>query len=156
VASGDTVFSSDFGKPIVRLLQQAVQSIGSTNTALTFGTGSTDIDTDSMHSETVNTTRITPTKAGYYLFSGTYVTDLTTAAFIAVTLGKNAAVVQPRAQIYHAVTSAVKTVATSAILSANGTTDFFELFALNSGGATNTKVGSGFNSVFECQFLRAL
>src|SRR4051812_6538784 len=128
VAAGDPVESADIttitdyttGKPLVRLTQQAAQSIATTNTAITFGASSEDIDTHGFHDTVTNNTRVTPTVAGYYRISATYISAATVAPFLAVTIGKNGTVVQPRTQVYHAVTSAVKSVNTSAIQTANG------------------------------------
>lgn len=56
------------GGPLCRLVQQAAQSVNSgANAGVTFGSGSEDIKTDAgMHSTSVNPTRVTPPKAGYY------------------------------------------------------------------------------------------
>lgn len=47
-------------RPRVKLVQTAGQNLlHNTDTALSFGTGSTDVDTHGLHSETVNPTRVT-------------------------------------------------------------------------------------------------
>ena len=56
--------------PTVSLVQQSAQSAASNTTfAITYGTGSTVLDTDDFHSESTNNTRITPTRAGVYAIS---------------------------------------------------------------------------------------
>lgn len=164
VAAGDPVKAVDITAlaiastltPMVRLIQQTAQSIAASNTALTFGAGSEDIDTNGWHDVTTNPSRITPNIAGYYWVSGTYVTQATGTPFMALTPGKTGAAVMPRAQTYHATTSAIKSISTSAILTADGVSDYFEMFALTNGGPTLSQVTGGFASVFECIFLRPL
>lgn len=146
-------------KPLVRLIQQAAQSIANTpaTVALTFGSGSEDIDTHAFHDVSTNTSRVTPTIAGYYRCTATYAVAANTATQLLVVLGKNGALVQPLVRHTPAATSAAKSVTTTAILSANGSTDYFEMLVQqNSGGALNTQVGGSVNSVFEVEFLRSL
>lgn len=145
-------------KPLVRLVQQAAQSIpNSTTTSLTFGSGSEDIDTHAFHDVSTNTSRVTPTIAGYYRCTATYAAATNTATQLLVVLAKNGALVQPLVRHTPAATSAAKSVTTTAIMSANGTTDYFEMqVQQNSGGALNTQVGGSVNSVFEVEFLRPL
>lgn len=57
----------------VRVTKSAVQSIGTTLTAVTFDTET--FDTDSMHESVTNPSRITFTTAGYYHVSGLFNTD---------------------------------------------------------------------------------
>ena len=57
----------------VRTTKSAVQSIGTTLTAVTFDTDT--FDTDTMHDTSTNNTRITFTTAGYYLVTGVLNTD---------------------------------------------------------------------------------
>lgn len=142
--------------PVCRLVQQAAQSIATANTALTFGAGSEDIDTHGFHDTTTNNTRITPNVAGYYEITGTYASAATTATFLALTPGKNGGTVAPRVQPWYTTTSGVKTVSVSARVSANGTTDYFEMFAINQAGGINTQAGGGYSCVFECQFIRPI
>lgn len=156
-SDGTTVEDYTIRKPLVRLIQQAAQSIATTNTAITFGAGSEDIDTHGFHDEVTNNTRVTPTIAGYYRCTGVYLSSATTAPALRATIGKNGGVVQPAFPIYHAVaSSAIKGAATQAIVACNGSTDYIEFFAVNSTGGVNTQASGGFNSVLEVEFLRPL
>lgn len=144
-------------RPIVRLIQQVAQSIATTNTALTFTSGSEDIDTHGFHDVTTNPSRITPTIAGYYELSGTYATAATAAAFQALTVGKNGTVVMPRSEVHQDPVSSIRTISVGPVpLTADGVTDYFELFALTSGGPTLSQVTGGYASVFHCVYLRPL
>lgn len=165
MAAGDPVKATDLSslavssstRPLVRLLQQVAQSIATTNTALTFSSGSEDIDTHGFHDVTTNNSRITPTIAGYYQVFGTYVTQSTAGQYFAITPGKSgAAIGAPRSQVWPVATAGIKTVSTSAILTADGVLDYFEMYALAINGPTLSQVTGGFTSVFECIYLRPL
>src|SRR3954463_2588322 len=143
VASGDPVVATDvttiedytIRRPIVRLIQAAAQSVASNaDTAVTFGAGSEDIDTHGYHDTAVNTSRITPLLAGYYQLTGVVAwagdTDIIRHDAL---FAKNGSVVAPRNRF---VTDSTATAASArmtypvvAILTANGTTDYFELIA---------------------------
>jgi hypothetical protein len=120
---------------------------------VTFGAGSEDINTHGFDDEVTNNTRITPSVAGYYELTCTYISSATTATSMRVTPGKNGGVVQPAIPHFPATTSGVKGIQTSAVASANGSTDYFEMFAVNSTGAINTQASGGFNCVFEVKFI---
>ncbi len=168
VAAGDPVESSDvttvedytIRKPIVRLIQQVAQSMTSgTAAALTFGTGSEDIDTHGFHDVSVNNTRITPTIAGYYRLSGCFSMSSATYTQSLAGFRKNGSNVSPLTTLRPdaASASANSTPATAVTLTANGSTDYFEFIGQqNSGGAQNTSVAAGLASVFECEFIRPL
>jgi hypothetical protein len=142
----------------VRLIQTVAQSIADAgaDAALTFTAGSTDIDTHAFHSETVNTSRITPSVEGVYRFTATYVSAApTTAVTMGIVIGKNGTAQAPRTRAGWNATVAQRTVSVTAILSANGTTDYFEALVFqDSSGAVSTTVGSSFASTFECELLR--
>jgi hypothetical protein len=168
-SSGDNVKALDYttlasytsGRPVGRLIQQAAQSIpGNTNTLLLFGAGSTDIDTHSYHSESVNTSRVTPLLAGYYRFTAAYVTvargDYNN---IGCAIFKNGATAGTWARRGESAFNVVKSIMSTAILSANGSTDFFEMmvYQINTAAvASNSSTGGGFASVLEWDFLRPL
>lgn len=165
-AAGDPIVSTDITtiedytirKPLVRLLQAVSQSIpNNTDTALTFTTE--EIDTNGFHDTTTNNTRITPNVAGYYrINSAVFTQSFSTASQINLYIAKNGVLQSPRVRTIPVAVAAGKTFATTAILAANGTTDYFEmLFQQSTGGALATQIGgSGFTSVFECEFLRPL
>lgn len=168
-ASGDKILAADVDDlgdytiraPLVRLIQQAAQSIPhNTNTAATFGASSEDIDTHGFHDTASNTSRITPTVAGYYLLTGCYVTvaaaDYTNIGCSIFKNGASAGIWDRRGPN---VTNVVKTAYCDAILSANGSSDYFELDVYHTNGAVaarNTSTGTGFATTFEAIFLRPL
>ena len=162
MAAGDKAFWSDVANairpPIVRLIQAAAQSIPNvTSTALTFAAGSEDIDTHNFHDTVTNNTRVTPTIAGYYQVTVTYASSANTATQLYAVVAKNGAGVQPLVRQTPAATSSAKSVQATAIVSMNGSTDYIEGWAnQNSGGALNTQVGGGINSVLEVVYLSAL
>ncbi len=144
------------GKPLVRLVQAVAQSIAdNTVTALTFSTE--DLDTHGFHSTSSNTSRITPTVAGYYRLHGVYLTTYPSSlATMGAAIGKNGSAQAPWAR-GNPNLGGSRTSEVTAILSANGSTDYFELLAYqDSAGSANTAVGGAFSSVFECEFLRPL
>jgi hypothetical protein len=150
----------ELDKPLCKLVQQVAQSIAnSTDTALTFGTGSEDFDTHGFHSETTNNTRITPSVAGYYLCYGTFFMSPGAYTSVIATIAKNGTVVPPRSRFRPEVTAPNlgTSVPVSVILAMNGSTDYVELFGQqSSGGAVNTNVGGSFASVFGVEFIRSL
>jgi hypothetical protein len=140
--------------PAVRLVQQSGQSIGdNVATALTFGTGSTVIDTHGFHDESTNNTRITPNVAGRYRFYGCYFDDgMTTPASRSVILRLNGTTtIAPGPRDAGATITSSKEA--TALVEMNGTTDYVELLAQqDSAGASTTNVLSQQSSVFECEF----
>jgi hypothetical protein len=172
MAAGDPVSSSDLTtiedytirKPIVRLVQAAVQSLPhNTTTAITYAAGSEDIDTHGYHDVAVNNTRITPLIAGYYLVtvhtqmataSGTNYTQLFTG------IGKNGTRFAPQQFIRpDAASNAGVTAQTTARVQMNGSTDYLEHFASQTNGAStaqNTAIAVGFQSTFEVEFVRPI
>lgn len=176
-AGGDKILITDLSavtaggiaKPICRLLQTSAQSVAnSTNTPITFT--SETIDTDNFFNAGTSTTRVTPTKAGYYRVAGTLVmSGVLTYAVVAVFVRKNGATLlgpggrmgglgfqgspasTPTAQ-YAAVNCTL-------LIDCNGTTDYLELCAYqqNTGSAVqNTFVSGQFSSAFEVEFVRGL
>ena len=151
-------------KPLVRLIQQSAQSIPSdVDTALTFGAASEDIDTHGFHDTSTNPSRITPSVPGYYRLTGTvwYSVDTDLVSYFA-SIGRNGSFVGPRTRMVlpaTATSSLSRSVPVTAMLQANGSGDYFELFARQlqtTPGSLNTMVTATFASVFECEFLRSL
>lgn len=146
--------------PLVRLVQQSAQSLAnSTDTAITFGAGSEEIDNyGTFHDETTNNTRITPKIAGYYRLTGAvFLTISSAVTSLIATIAKNGSVVPPRSRHKPAATALAGSAQVSVIQAANGTTDYFELFGQQtSGGALSTNVGGSFASVLECEYLGTL
>lgn len=157
----DTVVQSSSAKPLVRLIQQIAQSLASgTITALTFGAGSEDIDTDGYHDTATNPSRVTPLVAGYYRLTAgiNFVASGTTTGIQALT-AKNGVAQSPSQRHRPNVTVIVAGAQSTSIASANGTTDYFEALGwqLDSGAAARlTNIGSGASSTLEVEFLRPL
>jgi len=163
------VTSGSIAKPLCRLLQTSAQSIANnTNTAITFT--SETIDTDNFFNSGTSTTRITPTKAGYYRVSGSLVmAGVLTYNVVAVFVRKNGSTLLgpggrmgglgfqgspasgPSAQ-YAAVNCQL-------LIDCNGTTDYLELIAFQTNTASaiqNTNVSGQFACAFEVEFVRGL
>lgn len=167
LAGGPTNYSdyaalaqASISRPLVRLIQQSAQSIASgTATALTFGASSEDIDTNSFHDTATNTSRVTPTVAGYYevTVTASFATGASSYTQITAAAAKNGTRAAPQDIRRPDAGTSATNAQTTATLTANGTTDYFEGFASqNSSGAQNTNVSAGFQSVLEVKFLRPL
>jgi hypothetical protein len=162
MAAGDKAYWSDVANainpPLVRLVQQAGQSIpDATQTALTFGAGSEDIDTHGFHDTVTNNTRITPNVAGYYEFRGVYYTGApTTPVSIDASFRKNGSTSIPSGERVNsgAIATGVMATCTQPM---NGSTDYMEFMAFqDSSGAVNTNVSARFTSYVECEYIRPL
>lgn len=147
-------------RPLVRLVATATQNLtNNTSTAITFTTSSTIIDTHAYHSETVNTSRVTPLIAGYYRAQGAVAfgarTDYTTLQSLIKfngtdqsgnrRSGPNTAASQPRSED------------AEGLFLCNGTTDYLELAGLQVNVATATQATSSSGtttSYFEVEFVR--
>lgn len=152
------------GKPLCKLVQGVAQGpiAHDTATALTFSTE--DIDTHGFHSTAVNNTRITPTKAGYYRFTGALF--FPSRSDWTLTLGylrKNGSIQLPAGgrDSPSATSSFGQGVHAATIVDMNGTTDYVELMiqARNAAVATYTTPVSGaagVASMLDCEYLRAL
>lgn len=141
--------------PTVKLVQQTGQSIpDNVATALTFGTGSTVIDTHGFHDESTNNTRITPNVAGRYRFFGCYFDDgMTTPVSRSAILRLNGTtnIAPGPRDVGAAITSSKEA---TAIQEMNGTTDYVELLGQqDSAGASTSNVSLQQSSVFECEFI---
>ena len=166
-AAGDRILATDTATltsyvltpPICRLIQQAAQTITfGTTPALTFGAGSEDIDTNNFHDPTTNNTRITPSIAGYYEFdSMLHVVMGSSSANLQIFIMKNGVIAPPGSFQATGFTNAgFSAYSGKTILSANGTTDFFEARAGVGTANATTQVSGGINSTFQCTFLRPL
>jgi len=167
VAAGGKIYASTINdlirygpnKPRVRLVASGTQSIpDATQTALTFSTE--DVDPDGFHSTSSNTSRITPTVAGLYLFMGTYFTaGNTDYVTVDICVAKNGSGTSAPAERRNFSTTATQvsnalSVQCSSILEANGSTDYFELFVFqDSAGSKSTNQSQRFSSTFQCFFI---
>lgn len=149
-------------RPLVRLVANSTQSLAdATAVAITFATE--DIDTHGFHSTSVNTSRITPTIAGYYRVRGTVLfgaradyADLN--CWIRLNGSSNLAPAY-RGGFAGITTSSVETGIAEVIVSLNGTTDYVELVAQQNNTANVAQVtnqSSQFSSGLELEFLRSL
>lgn len=161
-ADVDAIAGNTSGRPLVRLVQQVAQSLPhNTDTEILFASGSEEIDTHNFHSTASNTSRITPTKAGHYRFTGTVIIPAnTTLILLVATIAKNGTPVAPRVRQKASTNSnSAGSTQVSAIQACNGSGDYFELLGLqqNTGStALNTSAGLSFSSVFEAEYLRPL
>jgi hypothetical protein len=149
------------GRPLVRLVQQATQSLAdNTVTALTFGAGSEVFDTHGFHDVVTNNTRITPSVAGYYRAVGAlWIPNATTTASMEARINKNGTVQQIGRTKPDTANAIGSSVTVECIVSMNGTTDYVELAGMQDdtgGTARSTSVSTGFSSTFELEFLRPL
>ncbi len=144
MGAGDNAVYEDIADiadpPLGKLIQQVAQSIpDNVATALTFGAGSTYRDSHGQHSESVNTTRVTPGVPGVYEVTGSYVTQgMTSPASRSVAVRLNGTTLIPSGPRDTGTTiTSSKEVTT--MVDINGTGDYFELMATqDSAGAVNT------------------
>lgn len=151
----DEIEQASNQKPLIRLVANATQSIAdNTATALTFATE--DIDTDGFHSTSVNTSRVTPTVAGYYRFYGTvFMGGRTDYSTISVVIRKNGSTnmapagrVGGGASFSGAAASAqVCSVPCDVLVDMNGTTDYIEL-VVTQDNVANVSVSTNQSSQF--------
>jgi hypothetical protein len=162
VAAGNDIFASDINAVaagstatiplcIVRksVLPAAVASGG---VALTWDLE--DVDTHGWHSTVTNTSRITPTVAGWIRFTATihFAANATGRRGVGIRVNGvtiNYGVIVPGSA------AGTQGVTVTRTLPANGTTDYFEAFAFqDSGGALNALDGS--STVFEAEYRRPI
>lgn len=153
MAAGDIIYASDFDRPFCRLVQQVAQSIGTTDTALTFGASSENYDPFGLHDETTNNTRITVDRAGIWLVKGTvFITLSTTVTALTATLSINGAV-QPARSRQKPNTNNLATSQEVTEIFNLAASDYVELLGACSGTATNSNVGGSFASTFMARYL---
>jgi hypothetical protein len=111
----------------------------STNTKIIFDR--TVFDTNSCFS-TANS-RFTPTVAGYYQFSFYAQTDYTPTGRVLVFLYKNGAQSLAVEQNLNAPASTYPSLMLNALVYANGTTDYFEIYGRQESGISKTVYGTG-------------
>lgn len=149
-------------KGCTRLIQQSAQSLAdATDTALTFGAGSEDVDTGGWHDEVTNNTRITPTVAGYYLFTGMlWVPAAADYLSLQVNIRKNGATALASASRHgpNATSSSRSIQVVTDLVLMNGSTDYVEVMGNqdNSASASRNTTSSGGSTscTFTAQFVR--
>lgn len=155
--SGDVIYASDFDRPKVRLVQQSggTQTINTTDTTVTFGTGSEDYDTHGWHDETVNNSRITVDRDGYVEFYGSIVVNAnTTVTALMCSLFKNGSVLpgigrdKPSTNnLSHSAEGSWRVECVAG--------DYFELIGSTAGASVTTISSGRFASVFEAEYRGA-
>lgn len=154
MAAGDKIFAGTYGlitaRPLVILRKSTITSVATGGAALTWDTE--DIDTDDWHSTSVNTGRITPSRACWIQFTATVHWASNATGRRGAAIRKNGSsiyygVIQPGSSAGNTSVTVVRT------LQANGTSDYFEVLAFqDSGGNLNTADVT--NTVFEAVYAR--
>jgi hypothetical protein len=158
MAAGDKAFWSDLANavnpPIVKLVQQATQLI-SAAVALTFGAGSEEIDTHNFHDPATNPSRITPTVPGTYRVTATLNMQAGTYSSLLMVFRKNGANTTPLVTYRPDPASATAAAQLTTLLTANGTTDYFEIIVQTTPAGTTSIASGGVQaSTFECEYKR--
>lgn len=150
---GDLINASDFDRPFCRLVQQVAQSIGTSDTALTFGASSENYDPFGLHDETTNNTRITFDRAGIWLVKGTvFVASNTAITSLVATVSLTGGVIPARSKSKPAATAVTMSQEVVEIVSAT-LGEYVELLGQCTGSATNSNVGGSFASTFMARYL---
>jgi hypothetical protein len=112
-----------------------------------------DFDTANCYDSSTNY-RFTPNVAGYYQFNGCFIGPGSATGIVAVSVYKNGALNKWGAYISNGTSSNQATVAV--LIYANGTTDYFEFYGLQSSGSTyNTGSGAHTDIYFQAYLARA-
>lgn len=164
VFGGDVIYAADINailnattqKPIGRAVQSVAQALAdATFVAITFTTE--EYDTGNFHDNSTNTSRVTPTLAGYYQFVGTVSFEGTsTPVAVDVHIRKNGSSSVPGTTRNLGATTILGQQVTATV-AMNGTTDYVELMGRqDSAGADNTQVNLPITSVLEWEYVRPL
>ena len=97
--------------------------------------------------------RFTPTVAGYYLFTSTVLADTLLVGRLFASLYKNGVSVNLGAAPY--ANSARIAAAISAVAYANGSSDYFEIYALSDAGVTWITNGGSAGNFFQASMIRS-
>lgn len=154
VLAGDLADASvpEVNRPTLAAYQTVTQSINNT-TATAITMTSEVIDSENGHSNVSNTSRYTPTKAGYYLCIGQVAWGLNTTGDRTAQFRKNGATLDGAPYGSEpALNGAAFLFGGSyamAVIFCNGTTDYIELWGnQNSGAALSTAYSAGGTSSF--------
>ncbi len=136
--------------PFCKLLLAANFGVANNSNSVTvpFGSGSEIMKSHaSMHSTTVNNTRVTPPLAGLYRVSAITSFAPNTTGFSTHSIGLNGSRQNPEGGVYNSGAMLAGANVTlpqiTAYLNCNGTTDYVELFAYQNSGGTLNGVGDG-------------
>jgi hypothetical protein len=154
VFGGDETMANDVNSPKVRLVQQAagVQTINTTDTTLTFGSGSEDFDTNGWHDESTNNSRITVDRDGFVRIHGVVVVaNNTTVTALMLTVARNGVVQAGIGRHKPAANNLSHSAEVTALLECSAG-DYFELIATAAGASVATISSGRFASVFELEF----
>lgn len=157
-----TLADHTVNKGVVRLIQQSAQALAdNTDTALTFGAGSEEVDTSNWHDETTNNTRITPTVAGYYTFTGLlFLPGATDYSHLQIYIRKNGATILPSSvRIGPNATSGSRSLQVSVDnILMNGSTDYVEAVGnqdnTTAASRNTTSTGGNASCTFSAEFVR--
>lgn len=164
VFAGDVIYASDMNtvinatteKPIGRATQSVSQALAdATFVAVTLT--NEDYDTHGFHSTSSNTSRITPTVAGYYRFTGivSWEAQSTGVGIDAHFRLNGSTSVTGAVRIPGTTTIAAQQVTVTVAM--DGSSDYIELMARqDSAGADNTQVNLPFACVVEWAYERPL
>lgn len=148
-------------RPAGRLVQQAAatQTVAhNTMVSMTFGAGSEELDTHDFHSTAVNTSRVTPTIAGQYRVNGAVsLGGRTDYLNLEAVIAKNGTPIPPADKISPGANNTTEVRNATALVSCNGTTDYFEIQARHNNTAAvsvTTVVSAQFASVLEWVLVR--
>lgn len=157
-----TILQSSSEKPVCRVTATGTQNLAN-NSVVPLAFGGEEIDTHNMHDITTNNTRITPTIAGYYEFSGAcfFPSAPSSGTWQNVNLfvrtnGTNAWVANARLAALQGGGNWSLNLNPTIILM-NGTTDYAEICAQqsNTGSVSVTSVnGGGQSNLFTATFVR--
>lgn len=130
-----------------------MQSIGTSDTALTFGASSENYDPYNLHDEVTNNTRITFDRTGVWLVKGTvFVASNTAVTSLVATISITGGVVPARSKSKPAATAVTMSQEVMEVLSVSSG-DYAELLGQCTGSATNSNVGGSFASTFLARYL---
>lgn len=154
----DTIELATTSKPIGRIYQSVAQTgiADSTLTAVTFD--AEEWDTHNFHSTSVNTSRVTPTKAGKYKVTGSVCfASASNYLYIEARLRKLGSAYANGPTRILAPVSQTCCIQVTAQMQMNGSTDYFELVLQHSrtgAATTNTGVVAPLCSTLEWEYLR--
>jgi hypothetical protein len=158
MAAGDPILAADYALiklatiqlPVIRMVNSVSQALASGGTAIAFA--SEVFDTANVHNTGSNTTRVTPTNAGYWRFAGgVYFATNTTIEAVWLRLNGVTTIASGQREGAIAVTTQRGLLA-DALQFMNGTTDYIELIG-DPGAAINTNQSQHFSCWLEGYYL---